>query len=224
MKIKTVLFCFLITACTKVQAPRLCENQLSMIEDDSHISYNQKVDINFNGLIEILEGHLVITNKDRDIVNLLHLYLGKQLVHIPIAYSNYSRSETEPPPFNPWKNGFHLYITKSNEIIHLDRKIKLDSIATEVSAFLTSRPTNELSRVLFPIHWGATNDLEFLSKLMDEVIKAYLIFVKNEAEKQFGAKLCLLNKSEIHELKTRFRFLITINRSESDFLFNVSDN
>ena len=58
MKIKTVLFCFLITACTKVQAPRLCENQLSMIEDDSHISYNQKVDINFNGLIEEIKTDL----------------------------------------------------------------------------------------------------------------------------------------------------------------------
>ena len=224
MKIKTVLFCFLITACTKVQAPRLCENQLSMIEDDSHISYNQKVDINFNGLIEILEGHLEVTHRDSDIVNLIHLYLGKQLVHIPIAYSNYSRLETEPPPFNPWKNGFHLYITKSNEIIHLDRKIKLDSIATEVTAFLTSRPAKGLSSVFFPIHWGATSDLELLSKLIDEVLKAYLNFIEQEAEKQFGAKLCLLNKSEIQELKTRFRFLITINRSESDFLFNVSDN
>lgn len=135
-----------------------------------------------------------------------HNYRGQDLT-IRMRSFDFSRIEDYiPPPFNPYHNGRHIYIQKSDTILYAWEPIKIDSINSAVQYWYTSKSPDKYDRVNFYLYWDEGAKDSVIQNVVSEVVDGYVLFANEYSIRKFEENLCSLNDDQINLISKELPF------------------
>jgi hypothetical protein len=127
---------------------------------------------------------------------------------IPIAFyaANRVGCEIPPPPFNPFKNGFHAYLTNKDSL-YIRREItSIDSVIFKVQERYAEIAFENYRRVFFALLWDKECNPVLFRQLIEGIIKGYINVVNKECLKLYQKNLNELNRNELKLISREIPF------------------
>lgn len=216
----SILFLSCSKEATSVTKSSLCDNELTLLgsfEPLPHLSINihqlrDSPNVSLDSLFENY-GFEIFYKVE-------HSFGDDDKVVLKMTSVDLDRYLPAPPPFNPFVNWIHVYLTKSDSLIVRNKVGSMETLSEKVRDRYLDLSEDRYELVNIALLWDYETASSTLNQVVTEIIRGYLGFANEYSVKSFGKVVCELNPGEISTLSEIVPFNLRTDfyeGSNSDF-------
>lgn len=127
--------------------------------------------------------------------------------NLPIAlYCKFYEACEDIPPFNPFVNWLHIYLTASDTLLIRSMTCPTDSVKAKVLWRYHDKLPEDLRRVYLALLWDKEANRESFRKVISGCIEGYLEVANMHSQQLFTKAICELNATQLDSLAYHIPF------------------